>query len=450
MSHRHHITNESAIFSLWLNWTMAVGSLALPEFAGLMLPKTWIPFVIFGLIILLTLYRRSSITASDSTSCDLIQMICQRALGVSAIIMLVIAVAYARGFIEIFYPEEVLNLHIPYLTILILGPSASVMCMVAMFKGYNSDVCRRCIIKHGNASERGFLGKIFLQESRYQVRLLFVLSTALSVAGWLYYWYLYVNVNLNLTDLFVFNWVPVIFYALSIIYLGMRYFTLWGYYYNHIELNPRNNTATTTIRYLILCGDDIFLNRNDDGFSDIPDENKYDTPAGMCLPFRNRLDLSEADHVFNDISGLSDSDYSMRFMYKSSDVSGLSNIYHYICCVKDRTVLDGATLTGRWFTLSQLQRLLYNHDLSPMLATEIHRLYTVTMAWKTYSSDGRRLYKIKNYRPSFRLNGICDWDVDFNNPQWLEVARFNEDKPFFRLRRLLQHGRGHSDRLIES
>ena len=69
------------------------------------------------------------------------------------------------------------------------------------------------------------------------------------------------------------------------------------------------------------------------------------------------------------------------------------------------------------------------------MATEIHRLYTITMAWKTYDSEGRRLYKVKNYRPAFRLNGICDWDVDFNSPQWLQVARFNEDKPFFKIRR---------------
>ncbi len=58
------------------------------------------------------------------------------------------------------------------------------------------------------------------------------------------------------------------------------------------------------------------------------------------------------------------------------------------------------------------------------------------MAWKTYNADGRRLYKVKNYRPIFRIKGIQDWDVDFNSPRWLNVARFNEDKPFYRLRRL--------------
>ena len=128
----------------------------------------------------------------------------------------------------------------------------------------------------------------------------------------------------------------------------------------------------------------------------------------------------------------------MRFMYKSTDVSGMNNIYHFICCLENPEVMEHSRYQGKWYSLSQLQRLLYNHELAPMLATEIHRLYTITMAWKTYDSDGRRLYKIKNYRPNFRLNGICDWDVDFNNSHWLEVARLNEDKPFYRFRKLFQ------------
>lgn len=104
--------------------------------------------------------------------------------------------------------------------------------------------------------------------------------------------------------------------------------------------------------------------------------------------------------------------------------------------MKSKEVLDESILQGKWYSLSQLQRLLHNHELSPLLAAEIHRLYTVTMAWKTYDAEGKRLYKVKNYRPMFRLNGICEWDVDFNNPLWLQVASFNQDKPFYNLRRL--------------
>ena len=437
------ISNESAIFSLWLNWAVAVGTLAIPEFVGLFIPKIWLPMVTLGLMLLLIIYRHSGMRY-EAMSCNLIQSICLKTLGYSVVIMLIIAVAYVRGFVSIFYSDDVINLHIPYLTILILGPVASVLCGIAILRGDTAEVCRMCIIRHGNASERGFLGQIFRQESQFQVRLLLILSVAVSVLSWSYYSLFYVNVNINGTDAFIYNWVPVIFYSLSIVYLGLRYFSLWGYYYNHLEMNPRGSEPGSTVRYIILTGDNVFLTRSD-GYYDVPDNNRFDTPAVLRLPYAKEISRERAKEVFGDISNISEDNYSMRFMYKSTDVSGLNNIYHFICCLENREVISSSRYEGKWYSLSQLQRLLYNRDLTPMLATEIHRLYTITMAWKTYDSDGRRLYKIKNYRPNFRLNGICDWDVDFNNSRWLEVARLNEDKPFYRFRKLFQRRQNTSE-----
>lgn len=193
----------------------------------------------------------------------------------------------------------------------------------------------------------------------------------------------------------------------------------------------------SAVRFLLLYEDNIFLSRKEE-FYDTPDGNKFDTPTSVTLAHINSLNRKEADEYLHNLSGLEEDDYTLRFMYKSTDMSGLANVYHYICCLRSKDVIDDTTLQGKWFSLSQLQRLLYNRDLAPALAAEIHRLYTVTMAWKTYDIEGRRLYKIKNYHPAFRLKGICDWEVDFDNPRWLDVARFNEDKPFFRLRSLFR------------
>ena len=69
--------------------------------------------------------------------------------------------------------------------------------------------------------------------------------------------------------------------------------------------------------------------------------------------------------------------------------------------------------------------------LAPVLCDEIFRVYTVAMAWKTYHRDGRRRYAIRNYRPSFRLEDIHKWDVDYEDPQWLRVSKINQDSPFW-------------------
>lgn len=69
------------------------------------------------------------------------------------------------------------------------------------------------------------------------------------------------------------------------------------------------------------------------------------------------------------------------------------------------------------------------------MSTEMHRLHTITMAFKTYTTEGLRRYNIKNYRPTFRIKDIKSLDVDFNDSSWLFVADNNEDIPFFRFRK---------------
>lgn len=438
-----HITNEKAIFTLWLNWVIGVGALALPEFAALFVPRSWIPVITLTVMVLLIIYRNTG-QKFRASSCDLVQTICVHTLWISALIMVIISIIYARGFISLFYPEELLNMNIPYLTILIIGPVAAVTCLIYNIRGNNAGVCRRCIIQYGTSSERGFLGKVFSQESRYQVRCLMVISTVLSVVCWTYYACYYVNVNLNSSDRFFYNWIPTICYGLSVIFFGMRYFTLWSYYYNHIELNPRVRMNGSGIRFIILHEENIFLSSVEE-FHDIPDGNKYDTPAEVNLAHRDFVSIEEAAQYLVNLSGLEHDDFKMRFMYKSTDLSGQANIFHFICVLPSRAITTGTTLQGEWYTLHQLQRMLYNKELTRMLTSEIHRLHTVTMAWKTYDINGRRLYKIKNYRPAFRLKDISDWNVDFNNPRWLDVARFNEDSPLFKIRRLVRRHIKHTE-----
>lgn len=105
MSTQHHISNERAIFTLWLNWSISVGALALPEFIAIFVPRLWIPIITFGVMFLLILYRNTGVRF-QSLSCELIQTICVRTLCWSAVIMLIIGVIYARHIISLFYPDE--------------------------------------------------------------------------------------------------------------------------------------------------------------------------------------------------------------------------------------------------------------------------------------------------------------------------------------------------------
>lgn len=58
------------------------------------------------------------------------------------------------------------------------------------------------------------------------------------------------------------------------------------------------------------------------------------------------------------------------------------------------------------------------------------------MAWKTYDREGKRLYPIKHYRPTFHIGDLREWNVDYDDASWFDIAHNNEDRPFFRLRKL--------------
>ena len=89
---------------------------------------------------------------------------------------------------------------------------------------------------------------------------------------------------------------------------------------------------------------------------------------------------------------------------------------------------------------------LQSGTIATPLATELYRIHTITMAWKTYDRRGRRLYPVKNYRPTFRLGDLRKWDVDYDDTSWFSVAFNNEDRKFFRLRSLWQKVTGILDK----
>ncbi|MCM1051427.1 MAG: hypothetical protein NC349_05645 [Paenibacillus sp.] len=433
MSNRN-ITHESAIFGLWLNWIIAGGALFVPNIVSVYIAPIFTPIITYLLAAGLYFYNRSSLQ-SRTAVCPLLPSIAMRSLFISATVMVLISLIYRKGYITYFYDERDINSAIPFVTTLIISPVTFAITAWAQFRGEKYSACHNCRVALGPESERGFLGQLFAQESHYQKVFLLAISAVLSLVTWGYYTFFYINVNINVPDRFFFGWVPVTLFIISVFYLGARCFTIWAYYYQNIEGSDRRHGASTSLRVLIISGDSLYLVHDDD-FNEIPDGNMYDTPATLTVHYTENLAQQRATRMMCDMSHMDPSDFVMRFMYASHEASGDRNTFHYICCPSSPEAMEKSSFNGEWYNLSQLERLLHNHELSPMLAAEIHRLYTVTMAWKTYDADGHRLYKVKNYHPLFRLNGICDWDVDFNSSHWLNVARLNEDKPFFRLRRL--------------
>lgn len=420
--------NFFGIQSLLYSWIRSVGTLAVILFVSMYVSKIWLPAVVL-LMEFLLIRRLNILRNSDTPMCNMLPFMMTRVLIIAAIIMVTINLYYMKFIDPQEYVVGTANRKIPYITILVISPVTLVVTLWAYLRRHKIGFCRECRIRYGMPSERGFIGKVFSSESRYQLRMLIFISAGITAYTWIYYYMKYSNVNLNHADLFYYVWIPIILYILSIIYLGRRYFNIYLFFRQNIVGDATMKVSSTLLRYIIVSGDSVFLD-------DVAGQgSKKDTPASVNIPYRERVTLNDAKIRFENISGLHD-EADIRFLYVNANKESACNIFHYLCVMKSRNSIDASGLKGKWYQQSQLERMLGEGLVSSLLASEIHRIYTVTMASKTYDRNGHRLYEIKHYKPSFRIRDLDDIDVDFNDPVWLMIADDNEDRPFFHLRKL--------------
>lgn len=426
---RNRLTLQG-IDSLWINWAMSIGSLALMMFLAMFFTKLWMPAFALGFAFIL-IGRISRMSGSDSQVCNILPYIAVRILIITAAIMVIINLYYMK-FIN---PEQFVtgraNRNIPYITVLILSPVTNVVVIWAYLMRQKLAFCLRCTVEHGTAHERGFLGRVMDIETRYQFRILIYASLAITVYTWIYYFTTYSNVNYSPADRYYYMWIPVSLYLLSLVYLAMRYFKIYMFYRENVVGDASSAELTTILRYILICDDKVFL-------KDIGGDNEKltDTPAMMKIHYRERMTPYDASMNFVTVSGIKTKP-EIKFLYENANNRADSNIFHYLCILKSMSDVENSRLTGSWYTQSQLERLVANGEVAPLFTSEIHRVYTIMMARKTYDRTGYRLYDIKHYRPTFRLRELANLDNEFfNDPIWLIIARDNEDQPFFKLKKL--------------
>jgi len=347
-------------------------------------------------------------------------------LGWSALIMLIINALNTHWIPNIFVDPATYNVEIPFIPALIIFPVGSILFSVALLRMGKSETCRQCVTRASFTMRQGITHALVHNETRRQLRLMALLSIFLSVIGWSYYALFYINVNINTNDTFFFFIVPVALLALSVAFTYTRYAT--------IQDKPANRTIvprTTQLRFLVVKGDNMLM--SEVPMPDIPGITAWDTPAIEDVPATDEISDEEARELFEKKSGMTTS-FRLKPLFVTRNQTRGINVFHYAVFIPDDTP-DTSLPKGEWLSLYALDKLLNTGLLTRPMAYDIHRIYVMTMTYKTYDREGRRLYPIKNYRPTFRLRDFKDWDFDYSDPHWLYVAEHNEDKPFFRLRR---------------
>lgn len=432
MLNERRIANTLGIFSLWFNWAISVGLLVIVPVISLYISKYWLPLIVILLEILLYLSVRFNYRQKFS-SCMRLHHTSMIVLFWSSLMMCVINILVSQKLVIIPWISHNVNDKIPFISILIISTLIEIVTLYNLKKGFNSSICLYCQAKNGSVSERGFLGKLYSQEGAYLSKMLFIMNTIMLVVCWVYYLVFYINSNINDVDRFIFVWCYVILFGLSLLYLAIRYYSLWLYYCQNIDGQSLRFNSSSYIRFIVICGDSILLKKPDMLNDNITSEDKIDTPTRLYLQYQRDIDMQSAKFHFNSLSGISNTD--LRFLYKTTNFNTECNIFHYAIFINEKDIIQQSRIKVEMYTLANIKELIAENKVSGIFKSEIERIYKISMAWKTYNQKGNKIYNIKNYKPTFRVCDIKDWDVDYNDISWLFVSGNNADRPFFKIRK---------------
>lgn len=418
-------TNPGAVLvSMSIDWAIAFGAVAVLLIASLLVSPLLLPFIGFLLVFAITTYIKSDKMYRRGAS-PLILIVGRITVGWSSVIMLAINILFTPWLVGRVLHLEMYNDEIPFITSLVTFPVLAAVCAVTLCRTGNMRHFVETRQRRGVFPSDTTLTTIYYRETRYQTQILLILSLVISAAEYWYYFTRYINSNLNNPDRFFFIYMPVAVYILSVVFMFGRYGSMIPMFELLRKAMPENSTV---LRYLVFCGDEIFLRKNPLG--------KLDTPAETVINRRGPLSEDEARMLFTEMTGMSD--FGIKYMFTGSDFDASPDIMLYSVFVhpgnKGKMISDFPD-GSVWYNLYLLDAALKDGSAAPELANEIYRIYTITMAWKTYDREGRRRYPIKHYRPTFRLRDLKDWDVDYDDLSWLMVAGNNEDRPFFRIRK---------------
>ncbi len=426
--------SRNGLFSLWLSWIISSGAILVVLLVPLVLRPLFDPLVAVVIEVSLWAAIRKG-RETNSTRCYLPFFITSRILFWSAVTMLG-AMLIIRQLPHAEIIALGINKEIPFIPVLIVAPIGALVCGWMLFRGHRFPFCVDCKLRLGTPAERGFFGILYSQEGMTQVRVLLWGFFLQAVAAIPYYLVKYVNESLTDADIYFFFGIPAALWLIGAFYMTLRYLGIWRYYDQDLEGSVLRHGSSTRLRFLIIADNRLLVALPTDIADGVADLRhvKADTPARVILPYRERMPLHEAEHYLAGIMSLKDP--QVKFLYSTNEWDMKCNVFHYVVNVsqEDKEMLTSSVKGADWLSLRDYNILLARKALEPILSAEIYRIYTSAMAFKTYNREGRRLYPIKHYHPTFRLSEVIDYGLDYNDRHWLYVAHCNQDQPLYRLR----------------
>lgn len=434
MESRLATPESGALARICREWYVSICALMAVVLLSLWVHPLWMPLYDLCIAVLLVLFGPGR-KIGVSLPCGRITLITVYTLLFTGLISFFINIAYKTEFIHLFFDISTLNHNIPYITSLILFPTCTVITLTLNSKSVYNIHVRNCHLhNHFNPGEANF-SRMIHATYRSILKRLAIMAIVISAIDWTYYFLCYRNNTLNSPDRFFFFLVPLAIFLWSIYYVRSSYSFLIlangrTVYAGNPDsaAQPKTLSDSMIVRFLTVKDGCLLLDVSETALMDC----KVDTPLVEVKPDSYKGNVKVAASDFESMARVTD--FKIKLLYENYNKLFNNRIYHFLVSIDAEA--DTSLLPGQWVPLDGIDRMMKMGVLSPHLSDEIFRIYTIAMAGRTYDRKGRRLYPIRNYHPNFRLADLYGYDIDFDDNHWLKVARINQDKKFWRLRRL--------------
>ena len=368
--------------NLWLNLTVGLLVFALIVILGAFFSPVTFPIIAFFAAFALFAYIRIQ-SRKQTGICCYVTYIIARSILLYSFLGAVLNVFYMIGGQEFMYTlvKDARGVQIPFFPILLMAPALFIVCLGAGLKKNKSTYCSYCLVRYGAPSERSFIGQYHSPEIERMVKQLVIMSGLLTVVGWAYYIFLYNTADISAFDKLIFIWLPVLIVVILIASLGIRCTVFYVYY------SKRNHTAhslhkcnTTLMRYVVVDDNSMFLSRTPEGL---------DTPFHEYIKYSEYIPDSDARSYIVKKTGIKNG--SLIFLYKHIDRLKKTGIYHYIYFIDEGAEKIANEYDGKWCEVFNVEKYYGKETVSRALSAEIYRIYTMVMAKKCFTADGKSI-----------------------------------------------------------
>lgn len=347
------------------------------------------------------------------------------------------------------FPNEIIFFNDPFLPSLILLPVSLIVSVFALVFKKSMPSIKRFKSLYGIARERGYFGLMTNRETNIQLKNMICVFAVLTGIVWYYYLYEYVSINQNARDWYVFLWIVVIAVLLDEVYFMMRYYNLFLDLQEHNEIitpeELRDVTAHTYLRFYVICGEYIYINRN--AFDRLNQKSGvFDTPF-ITKRTVNGIPTSDVKKIVERMTGKTGGELKFFFGRHLAGIDKHSLLRYFYFLDGDISDYQDMGEEGEWVHFDDVKRM---YSLQPLkiatnALTDLSRLSTIILTERTYDEEGYRKNKIKSYKGTLTLSDVRKCQLDLQDDKWIHIAEFNSDTKFFRLKKLLREASGKQD-----